>query len=378
MIRKFCCIAAILALIFALSAMGWAQEEAPKPDYVKEKEQAVKKDSPEKSVKRDKPARDNIEKLTGELKKLQDEMKQLPDGSPTIQEYRQRIVEIQKEISYLKAKRDMKPTGEKAKRETKERPKRLSARQREARVVQLRKDIAKSQDELEKLKRDNPDSPKLKELRQHIAERRVMLNRFTERAKQARAPRRPAARAKQRQLKIFELKNIKAPIAYEFVRPFMTKEGVVVPVEHRNSLIVKDTPENLRDIETIIKHLDVGEKPKRRRVRERKSAFRKEAIVKDGEAVNFSFADASGKKGDVEIIPHIVKDERGQIRIDMKIKDKSGKILSTPSLLTGNKVPAKFSRGKGESTPHYSLSVLPKIMEDGKIKLTVEGTAFKW
>jgi len=46
--------------------------------------------------------------------------------------------------------------------------------------------------------------------------------------------------------------------AFVIVREFITDaRGIIVPVFHTNSLIIRDTQKNLRDIETIIEHIDV-------------------------------------------------------------------------------------------------------------------------
>jgi type II secretory pathway component GspD/PulD (secretin) len=94
----------------------------------------------------------------------------------------------------------------------------------------------------------------------HIAERERMIENLAAQIRQARAQQPPKrTRGEQTQLQIFPLKNIEAEAAFVIVREFITDgRGIIVPVLHTNSLIIRDTPKNLRDIETIIKHIDVS------------------------------------------------------------------------------------------------------------------------
>jgi len=246
MIKKFCFTSTILLLIFALSTVLWS-EEIRKPDYMKEKEVSAKKDVPKEKgkepVKSEEAA--ELKKLSQQLKEMQAKMEEMSAESDEGKNMKQRVREIQRRITQLKARGDRKPSA-----------KRLTARGLEARVKALRDSIAKDRKQIAELKETNPDSPNLKELQQEIKKKEKEINQLTAQHRRARAERAPARRVERTQLKIFKLKHIDAKVAFEIVEPFVKRnKGVIVMVPHTKSLIVKDT--NLRDIEMIIKHIDV-------------------------------------------------------------------------------------------------------------------------
>ena len=248
MIRKLCFTSTILVLIFALSAV-LRSEEIRKTDYMKKKEKPVKKDiRREEGKKPDKSERAaELKQLSEQLKEMQAKMEETSADRDEGQNVKQRIREIQRRIAQLKARGERKP-----------RTKRLSGRNLEARIKELRGSIAKDRKQIADLKETNPDSPKLKELHQRGEERERELKRLTAQHRRVRAERPPVRRVAQTQLKIFKLKHIDAKAAFEIVEPFVKREkGVIVLVPHTKSLIVKDRQKNLRDIETIIKHIDV-------------------------------------------------------------------------------------------------------------------------
>lgn len=251
MIRKFCFTSTILLLIFALSTVLWS-EEIRKPDYMKEKEEPVKKEArkeeEKKPVKSERTA--ELEKLSQQLKEMQAKMEDISADSDEGKNVKQRIREIQRRITQLKARSDRKMP-----------PKRLSGRNSETHIKELRNAIAKDKEQIAELKETNPDSPKLKQLQDRLAERQKEVERLTAQHRRARAERTPVRRVAQTQLRIFKLKHIDAKTAFEIVEPFVKRDkdvkGVIVMVAHTKSLIVKDTQRSLLDVETIIKHIDV-------------------------------------------------------------------------------------------------------------------------
>lgn len=271
MTRKFCWIAAILVIIFAFSVVSWAQEKSKKPDYLKEKEQMMKSERlrPVELEKSEKSTQQYIKALNEELKELQTKLKQLPpDRDDMAILYQKRIAEIQEQIDHLKQKQTSKSTKGKAKRAEKTMPaKRLSPVETQKRIKTLTKNMEEMREKIQELKRTNPDSPRLKELQEHIAEREKMVEDMTAQVKRARALQRPKrTRVDQTRLEIFTLKNIDVESAFVIVREFITDgRGIIVPVFHTNSLIIRETQKNLRDIETIIKHIDVKGKVEMRK-----------------------------------------------------------------------------------------------------------------
>ena len=251
MIRKLCFISTISVLIFALFTLSWAQE-TKQPDYVKEKEKDVKKETRKDEVKKTAKSEKAIEleKLSKQLEEIQAELKEMSDDSDAGAKMKQRMRDIQRRITQLKARGDRKP-----------RTKRPTGRNLEARVKASRDAIAKDKKQIEKLKETNPDSPKLKELQDSILEKEKNVERLITQSRRGRTARAPTRRAEQTQLKIFQLKHVDVKAAFEIVEPFVKREkGVIVMVAHTKSLIVKDTQKNLNDIETIIKHIDVEAK----------------------------------------------------------------------------------------------------------------------
>jgi len=251
MIRKFCLISTISLLIFALFTLSWAQE-TKQPDYVREKGKDVKKETRKDEVKQTAKSEKAIEleKLSKQLKEIQAELKEMSDDSDEGTKMKQRMREIRRRITQLKARGDRKP-----------RTKRPAERNPEARVKELRDAIAKDKKRIEELKETNPDSPKLKQLQDGIAEKEKTLERLIAQSRRVRTARATARRAEQKQLKIFQLKNVDVEIAFEIVEPFVKGEkGLIVMVPHTKSLIVRANQNNLRDIETIIKHIDVEAK----------------------------------------------------------------------------------------------------------------------
>ncbi len=163
MIRKFCLISTILVLIFALFTSSLAQE-TKKPDYVKEKEEVVKKETRKEQVKKtDRSERAiEIEKLSEQLKEIQAKLERVSTDSDEGEKLKGQMREIQKRITQLKARGDRRPEG----------------RNLEARVKELRHAIEKDKKQIAELKETHPDSPKLKELQQRIAERGNTLERL--------------------------------------------------------------------------------------------------------------------------------------------------------------------------------------------------------
>ncbi|MFQ6042842.1 MAG: secretin N-terminal domain-containing protein, partial [Candidatus Poribacteria bacterium] len=208
-----------------------------------------------------KPTQQYIKALNEELEELKTKLKQLPpENDEEARDYRERIAEIQKELAQLKRQRVSKLAEAKAKRVRKAaQEKKLSSVEAQRRIERLKNDIEEAREKVQELKRTNPDSPSLKELRAHIAERERMIKDLTAQIRKARHQQPPKRiRGEQTQLKIFPLKNIDAETAFRIVREFITDgRGIVVPVFHTNSLIIRDTQKNLRDIETIIEHIDV-------------------------------------------------------------------------------------------------------------------------
>ncbi len=60
------------------------------------------------------------------------------------------------------------------------------------------------------------------------------------------------------ELKVFQLSNRPAASAAETVRPLLGPGGTVLPDEQTNKLIVRDTPENLAQIEKLLQSIDVA------------------------------------------------------------------------------------------------------------------------
>jgi type II secretory pathway component GspD/PulD (secretin) len=136
--------------------------------------------------------------------------------------------------------------------------KKLSSAEERKRIERLRKEIGETREKIQELKHTNPDSPRLKKLRAHIAEHEKMLKDLTTKTRRKRTQQRPQKpRVEQTRLEIFTLKNIDVESAFKIVKQFITPVGTVVPVAHTNSLIIRDTQKNLQDIGTIIKHIDV-------------------------------------------------------------------------------------------------------------------------
>ncbi|MBM3237063.1 hypothetical protein FJZ31_12295 [Candidatus Poribacteria bacterium] len=270
MTRNFCWIIATLVIVFAFSAVSWAQEASREPDYLKEKEQMMKseKSRPVELEKLDKSTQQYIKALTEELEELKAKLKTLPpDKDDEARHYQERIAEVEKQIAQLKQKNADKLIKEKAKRVEKEMPaKKLSSVEAQKRIEILKRDIEESREKIQELRRANPDSPRLKELQEHIAECEKMIGNLTAQVKKEGAPQQAKRPVEQIQLKIFTLKNIDVESAFKIVREFITPDGrgVIVPVFHTNSLIIRDTQKNLRDIGTIIEHIDVKGKPERR------------------------------------------------------------------------------------------------------------------
>jgi chromosome segregation ATPase len=230
MVRRFCWIATTLAVIFALSSIGWSRE---KPDYLKEKEMMAK---PETAEKRDKPMRaSKIKDLTQQLEELKAKLERLPaESDEDARHYQERIAEIQMQIAELREKSAV--AERRVEREARTMSaKRLPRGEFQERVEQLKEEIEKAKARIHELERTNPDSPKLRELRQYVKERQKRLERL---ASQSRRQPRPEAR-RQTQLKIFQLKHIDVEVAFGVVEPFITPNGrgIVVPVFHTNSLI---------------------------------------------------------------------------------------------------------------------------------------------
>ena len=270
MIRNFCWIASVLVIILALSVVSWAQEKSGEPDYLKEKEQVMKSEKPKpvEQKKLDNPTQQYIKALTKELEELRAKLKQLsPEKDAEARHYQKRIAEIEKEITQLKLKqkRTDKLQVKKAKRAREAIPaKRLSSAEAQRRIERLKKDLEETREKMRELKSTNPDSPSLKEFRAHIAEREEMIGDLTALVRKKRASQRSQKnKVEQTRLEIFTLKNIDIESAFKIVREFITPGGlgIIVPVVHTNSLIIRDTQKNLRDIGTIIEHIDVKGKP---------------------------------------------------------------------------------------------------------------------
>lgn len=66
------------------------------------------------------------------------------------------------------------------------------------------------------------------------------------------------ATAQPTELKVFQLSNRPATSAAEMVRPLLSPAGTVLPDEQTNKLIVRDTPENLAQIEQLLQSIDVA------------------------------------------------------------------------------------------------------------------------
>ena len=266
MARNFCWMAAILVIISTFSVVSWAQEESKKPDYLREKEQAMKSEK-SRIVERkesDKSTQEYIKALTKELEELKVKLKELPaDKDEEARDYQKRMAEIEKEIANLKWKDSNKSLPKKTNVAKKPAPaKKLSSAEAQKRIERLRKDLEETRKKILELKRTNPDSPRLKELRAHIAERERMIKQLTPQVKRKPAPQRvQRAKVTQMRLEIFTLKNIDADSAFKIVREFMTPGGIVVPVSHTNSLIIRDTQKNLQEVEIIIKHIDMKARP---------------------------------------------------------------------------------------------------------------------
>lgn len=271
MTRKFCWIIATLVIVFALSIESWAQEGAKKPDYLKEKEQMIRTEKPRpvELEKSDKSTQQYIKALIEELEELKAKLKALPpDKDDEARNYQERIAEVEKQIAQLKQKNADKLIREKTKRVEKEMPaKKLSSVEAQKRIEILKRDIEESREKIQELRRTNPDSPRLKELQEHIAECERMIGNLTAQVKKEGAPQGPKRPVEQVRLEIFTLKNIDVESAFKIVKEFVTPDGrgIIVPVLHTNSLIIRDTQKNLRDIGTIIEHIDVKGKPENRR-----------------------------------------------------------------------------------------------------------------
>jgi type II secretory pathway component GspD/PulD (secretin) len=263
MTRNFCWIIAVLVIVFALSIGSWAQEKSREPDYLKEKEQMIRTEKPRpvELEKSDKSTQQYIKALAGELEELRAKLKALPpDKDDEARNYQERIAEVEKQIAQLKQEQADKLAREKVKRAEKEMPaKKLSSVEAQKRIEILKRDIEESREKIQELRRTNPDSPRLKELQEYIAEREKMIASLTAQVKKEGAPQQPKRPVEQIQLKIFTLKNIDVESAFKIVKEFITPDGrgIIVPVVHTNSLIIRDTQKNLRDIGTIIEHIDV-------------------------------------------------------------------------------------------------------------------------
>ncbi|MBC8229757.1 hypothetical protein H8E77_09445 [bacterium] len=262
MSRNFCWIASILVIILALSVVSLAQEKSGEPDYLKEKEQVMKSEKPVEQKKLDNPTQQYIKALTKELEELRAKLKQLsPEKDGEARNYQKRIAEIEKEITQLKLKqkRTDKLQVKKAKRAREAvQAKSLSSAEAQRRIERLKKDLEETREKMRELKNTNPDSPSLKEFRAHIAEREKMIEDLTDLVRKKRASQRnQRPRVEQTRLEIFTLKNIDVESAFKIVREFITPGGIITPVVHTNSLIIRDTQKNLRDIGTIIEHIDV-------------------------------------------------------------------------------------------------------------------------
>lgn len=66
------------------------------------------------------------------------------------------------------------------------------------------------------------------------------------------------ATAQPTEIKVFQLSNRPAASAAETVRPLLSPAGTVLPDEQTNKLIVRDTPENLAQIEKLLQSIDVA------------------------------------------------------------------------------------------------------------------------
>ena len=61
------------------------------------------------------------------------------------------------------------------------------------------------------------------------------------------------------QLEFFALSHVSANYALEIVRPFLTPENIAISVDlHTNTLIVRDVPKVLIDIDQIIAYIDIN------------------------------------------------------------------------------------------------------------------------
>lgn len=66
------------------------------------------------------------------------------------------------------------------------------------------------------------------------------------------------AAAQPTELKVFQLSNRPAASAVETVRPLLSPAGTVLADEQTNKLIVRDTPENLAQVEKLLQSIDVA------------------------------------------------------------------------------------------------------------------------
>ena len=233
------------------------------------KENSRNTENPKPSVRAEQMGEDADElKLRRELQNLERELKQLVVPSQhklnQTDEKRKRpqsrIWEIQDQIQKLRGKLSTSLPPPQAV---------LSTKQLNDRIDAIQQEIDTANKAIKAIAEINPTSEELRMLKRRVAQKQRALNALIIQRKRAEDQKTSAteavdvvqAQTNPRHLEIFTLKHADAKYAAELVQPFLTKEtGVIAFDINTNSLIVKDVSEVLKDLQRILKHIDVTDK----------------------------------------------------------------------------------------------------------------------
>ena len=204
-------------------------------------------------------------KLRQELSNLEKELKRLvipPQSKANHTTKKQkalqsRIRAIQSRIEEIQGKS----------RTPSKRPASFSTERLDAEVNALQQEIDKANEAITIIAELNPASEELKMLKRRVVQKQRTLNALVAQRKRtedqqdafSKDQEDSAPKTDLRRLEIFALKHASAEYAAELVHPLLTKDSGIIAFDiNTNSVIIKDVPQVLKEIQRILNHIDVS------------------------------------------------------------------------------------------------------------------------
>ncbi len=131
------------------------------------------------------------------------------------------------------------------------------SRRREAELVE---ELSRLNRKAEEFAPDTPDGRKLREKIDLLSRKLRKVRVGSQRQMRQQRSHKPAPPRGRQQLKVFPLEHVPAEHAMEIVEPFAGKDAIVIGDPWANILLIRTQPQFFRDVEDIIRYIDVPER----------------------------------------------------------------------------------------------------------------------